>query len=473
MRPIIRVANLSKCWGTGQCPHSNLRDSVGGYFSAPVRWLGRRVRRAYDGVGEQVLCDAARHVWALRDVSFEVMPGEVLGIIGRSGAGKSTVLKILSRMAKPTSGTVEIYGRVGSMLEKGAGFHEQLTGRENIYLGGAILGMKRAEIQRRFDEILAFSGVEKFIDTPIKHYSTGMRERLAFAVLSHCNSEIMLLDEVLAVGDEAFQEKCRGKIRNLAKQGQTIILISHDMAEIESFCTSCMLIDSGRLEVQGEPRDVTARYLASKFWLHSGTGSLSEHPERHVRGRPYGSVPTMTHVELHSANGVPQGEILTGAPMAIRVKYEAQRSLRPVLGVTIRTLRGTPVFSVSDRYCGQLASCEPSARGTVVCTINKLPLMPGSYILDLWFGDSGADLDVIFDAISFDVLPADVTGNGRPTAQQDGLVFCEATWRLIHEKATDAAYLGNRILSNGASEVAHVVKRSGRTVRSKRSKTMK
>ena len=214
------------------------------------------------------------------------MPGEVLGLIGRNGAGKSTLLKVLSRITEPSAGRAEIYGRVGSLLEVGTGFHPELTGRENIYLSGAILGMRRAEIQRKFDEIVAFAEVEKFIDTPVKHYSSGMYVRLAFAVAAHLEPEILLVDEVLAVGDAAFQKKCLGKMGDVARAGRTVIFVSHNMASIESLCSSCLLISSGRLEAKAEPAQIVMRYMASELRGHGGVRSLVEH-----QGRRGGSMP--------------------------------------------------------------------------------------------------------------------------------------------------------------------------------------
>src|SRR6058998_1867818 len=201
--------------------------------------------------------------WALKDVSFDVKAGEALGIIGSNGAGKSTLLKILNRITEPTRGGVDIYGRVGALLEVGTGFHPELTGRENIFLNGAILGMTRAEIKRKFDEIVAFAEVEKFLDTPVKRYSSGMFVRLAFAVAAHLEPEILLVDEVLAVGDAAFQNKCIGKMNGVAREGRTVVFVSHDMAAVESLCTRCFLLDGGRLELSGTPHEVTTHYLAT------------------------------------------------------------------------------------------------------------------------------------------------------------------------------------------------------------------
>ena len=206
-----------------------------------------------------------KYVWALRNVSFEVKCGEVVGIIGSNGAGKSVLLKILSRITKPTEGYAEIYGKMGSMLEVGTGFHPELTGRENIYLGGTILGMRRAEVNRKFDAIVAFSEVEDFLDTPIKHYSSGMNVRLAFAIATHLEPEIMLLDEVLAVGDGAFKEKCLNKMKDVASEGRTVLFVSHDMKAIENLCDRAILLSKGRIVINDETRKVVSHYLSKDY----------------------------------------------------------------------------------------------------------------------------------------------------------------------------------------------------------------
>src|ERR1700686_675911 len=279
MQPIIRVQGLSKRYRIGRVePYRTLRESIVRSVTAPARMARAMLNGTARNGGAPD--DGERHVWALKDVSFEIKRGEVLGLIGRNGAGKSTLLKVLSRITEPSSGRAEIYGRVGSLLEVGTGFHLELTGRENIYLSGAILGMRRAEIQRKFDEIVAFAEVEKFVDTPVKHYSSGMHVRLGFSVAAHLEPEILLVDEVLAVGDAAFQKKCLGKMGDVARAGRTIIFVSHNMASIESLCSSCLLIGSGRLEATGEPAQIVMRYMASELRAHSGTRSLVDHPGR-------------------------------------------------------------------------------------------------------------------------------------------------------------------------------------------------
>ncbi len=236
---------------------------------------------------------AGSDFWALKEVSFEIEPGEVVGIVGRNGAGKSTLLKILSRITEPTSGRCLFRGRIGSLLEVGTGFHQELTGRENIFLNGSILGMSRREIVRRFDEIVAFSEIEDFLDTPVKRYSSGMYVRLAFAVAAHLEPEILVVDEVLAVGDLKFQKKCLGKMREVGRSGRTVLFVSHNMATLEALCEQCILLDQGRLKAQGETKSILARYYDDEGDRASGRQDLSGH-----RGRVRGSQEFMSHVTL-------------------------------------------------------------------------------------------------------------------------------------------------------------------------------
>ena len=242
----LQVRQLSKKYkiGVRQRSYRTLRDSISGIVSRPFH--------ALRNAGKTQTNDEDRTVWALRDVSFDVQPGEVVGVIGRNGAGKSTLLKILSRITEPSAGTADLYGRLGSLLEVGTGFHGELTGRENVYLNGAILGMKRQDIDRQFDRIVAFAEVEKFIDTPVKHYSTGMYMRLAFSVAAHLEPEILLVDEVLAVGDVAFQRKCLGRIGEVAADGRTVLFVSHNMGAIRSLCSKGLVLDQGRVAYFGQ-----------------------------------------------------------------------------------------------------------------------------------------------------------------------------------------------------------------------------
>jgi lipopolysaccharide transport system ATP-binding protein len=257
MTTIIRVQEISKYYRVGETNvHDTLRDVVVAGLRAPFR---RGIAREKTN-GSSERTDT---FWALQDITFDVSPGEVLGIVGRNGAGKSTLLKVLSRITVPTKGRVELYGRVASLLEVGTGFHPELTGRENIFLNGAILGMRKAEIDRQFDEIVAFAEVEKFIDTPVKRYSSGMYVRLAFAVAAHLDPEILIIDEVLAVGDTAFQKKCLGKISSVARQGRTVLFVTHNMVAVKTMCTRAILLHAGKLTEDGPPATVVNRYLGA------------------------------------------------------------------------------------------------------------------------------------------------------------------------------------------------------------------
>ncbi len=265
----IKCEHLSKLYRIGeQERYKALRDVIADTAAAPFRRLRQTISRNgrnENGDGSEIRNPQSAirdsYIWALDDVSFEVKRGEVVGIIGRNGAGKSTLLKILSRITKPTKGHAEIHGRVGSLLEVGTGFHPELTGRENIYLNGAILGMRKAEIERKFDEIVAFAEVEKFIDTPVKRYSSGMHVRLAFAVAAHMETEILLVDEVLAVGDAQFQKKCLGKIGDVARHGRTVLFVSHDMSAIQLLCSRAIRLSSGRIVGQGPAKEQVEDYI--------------------------------------------------------------------------------------------------------------------------------------------------------------------------------------------------------------------
>jgi lipopolysaccharide transport system ATP-binding protein len=421
MQPIIKVRRLGKRYTISQRldEYETLRDSIVRACTAPLRrFRSRRNSAAAD-------TPAKTEIWALREVSFDVMPGEVMGVVGRNGAGKSTLLKILSRITEPTFGEAELYGRVGSLLEVGTGFHQELTGRENLFLSGAILGMRRAEIKRKFDEIVQFADVEEYIDTPIKRYSSGMHVRLAFAVAAHLETEILLVDEVLAVGDAAFQKRCLGKLGDVAREGRTVLFVSHNMATVEALCQSCLYIADGRLIAQGLPRHMIEHYIGAGLEAGEGVRSLSIHP-----GRRFGSQVLMSSVALYSTATQPAAVLRTGDPLSLHISYSSDRAFRPVLAAAIKSVHGVPIFNVSDRDAQQLASCTPSARGTVICEIPEIPLLPGNYVADLSLGDVGGDLDVIQDAISFEVLPADLLGTGRLPSPASGPIFCRANWRL-------------------------------------------
>jgi lipopolysaccharide transport system ATP-binding protein len=336
----IRIEGISKEYRIGgkQERYKTLRDTLTDALLSPLRRVGKLLRGQATGAAE---LDEA--IWALRDVSFEVKPGEVVGIIGRNGAGKSTLLKILSRITEPTEGYAEIHGRVGSLLEVGTGFHPELTGRENVYLNGAILGMRRAEIERKFDEIVAFAEVEKFIDTPVKHYSSGMYLRLAFAVAAHLEPEVLLVDEVLAVGDMAFQRKCLNKMESVGQQGRAVLFVSHNMPAITRLCERTILLDAGHVLHDGPSHRVVTTYLNSGL----GTTAVREWP--HLRQAPGNEVVRLCAVRVRAEDGRIADAVDIRRPVGIEMEYEVLTSgytLCPCL--TLHNEEGVLVFCAFD-----------------------------------------------------------------------------------------------------------------------------
>jgi lipopolysaccharide transport system ATP-binding protein len=388
MEPIITAEALGKRYFIGASrTNTSLRDDLVARVNAPFR------RRNSGGD------DRHPTIWALRNVSFDVQQGEVVGIIGRNGSGKSTLLKILSRITKPTTGRFTLSGRVGSLLEVGTGFHSELTGRENIFLNGAILGMRKSEIESKFDEIVAFAETEQFLDTPVKHYSSGMTVRLAFAVAAHLEPEILIIDEVLAVGDFAFQKKCLGKMNEVARHGRTVLFVSHDLSAVNALCERAILLHDGSLIMNGPTNEVTAHYLntANKLyspvtWVDFPRGASSE-------------------IQLHRA-GINQRGVATSAvdcrqPFAIVFEYENKKVLpHSRLFIVIRTARGEIVFTTSDYDLPDDETLDRKlGRFVGEVTVPDGLLKVGSY-----YGTIGADIKnerVIFaadDVVSFEVF---------------------------------------------------------------------
>lgn len=309
----IRVENLSKRYRIGQyvgsgAQYRTLRESLTNAVCAPLRQLRRNPQSAIHN------SQSNRFIWGLKDISFEVKHGEVIGIIGRNGAGKTTLLKVLTRITEPTEGWAELNGRVGSLLEVGTGFHPELTGRENIYLNGAILGMKKGEIERKFDEIVEFSGVEKFIDTPIKRYSSGMQVRLAFSVASHLEPEILLVDEVLAVGDYEFQKKCLGKMKDVGEGGRTVLFVSHNMGSISNLCSKTVWLDAGQVASLGNTHEVVSRYIESRADT-SGEVSWTD-----IETAPGNKNVRLRAVRIKS-NGVVTSDVLIDKEIIVEIDY--------------------------------------------------------------------------------------------------------------------------------------------------------
>ncbi|MBA4138082.1 MAG: ABC transporter ATP-binding protein [Opitutus sp.] len=387
---IIRVENLGKCYRLAhEARHDTLRDSLAhGAEGFARRLLGRSAARA-----------TSEEFWALRDISFEVQRGEVVGVIGRNGAGKSTLLKILSRITEPTQGRVHLRGRVASLLEVGTGFHPELTGRENIFLNGAILGMGRAEIARKFDEIVAFAEVERFLDTPVKHYSSGMYVRLAFAVAAHLEPEILIVDEVLAVGDAQFQQKCLGKMESVAaSEGRTVLFVSHNVAAIARLCSTCLLLDQGRLAFAGNTAVSINRYLSATQQSADGTVALTH--EGWVRGAP---------VKLLSITFNRGQPLLNRQPVEVMLRFSADREIHVGFGIGFCNVEGRRVVTWESDYSHQLHRANQGEH-TMTLTLPRCDLIPGRYRIDVGaFGPQHQPHHYFPDCCQLDVQPGPQT----------------------------------------------------------------
>lgn len=412
MQPAIVAENLSKQYRLGQLNRNMLlREALAGMFRRPFR----------SAEDEQSL-------WALRDVSFEVGQGEVLGVVGRNGAGKSTLLKILSKITFPTSGTMTTRGRVASLLEVGTGFHQELSGRENIYLNGSILGMKKREIDAKLDAIVAFSDVERFLDTPIKRYSSGMRLRLGFAVAAHLEPDVLLVDEVLAVGDVGFQKKCLKAMDNLHTGGRTVLFVSHNLAAVENLCSRSIWIDKGRIREDGDSRSVIQSYL-STFADAQGSGAdLRDFPERRGTGEA-----RYTRIEYLPGEGQTAPVIRSGGELNVRLHYDAKKPIQqPHFGIEVYTNMGTLVTSINTWTTGHDIESVPAGEGSIDVRVSPLNLIPDRYYLSLWLASVGPKYDHVDLCATLDVEPADVYASGREMDSRFGFMFMPSTW--THER---------------------------------------
>ena len=393
MKPIIRVENVSKLYriGNREAAYDTLRESIVEALRAPFgRLRGRNGKRNYETL------------WALKDINFEIAPGEVVGVIGRNGAGKSTLLKVLSRITEPTTGRAELYGRVASLLEVGTGFHPELTGRENIYLNGAILGMKKAEINRKFDEIVAFAELERFLDTPVKRYSSGMYMRLAFAVASHLEPEILLVDEVLAVGDASFQKKCLGKMGRVAREGRTVLFVSHNMSAIRSLCRRAFWLDKGEIVGTGETGQVVSDYIKR--------GALST-LEREWEDSPV--APGDETARLHHVSVTALGQEID-EPLTVKTAIQLNAVIRNYLpdavlnfSVVLYNLEGVAIFNT-----GSGGQCFPAGlvRGSFVIPGDFLN--DGTYIVRLLIVKNNTEVILdLHELLVFEVHDADRAAN--------------------------------------------------------------
>jgi lipopolysaccharide transport system ATP-binding protein len=420
MPPAISVANLGKSYRVGRAAprgYRTLRESLVHAAQAPLRRLRGRNESARD-----------EEFWALKDVEFEVQPGEVVGIIGRNGAGKSTLLKVLSRITSPTRGRVAIQGRMGSLLEVGTGFHPELTGRENVYLNGAILGIRRDEISRKFDRIVSFAGIDTFLDTPVKRYSSGMFMRLAFAVAAHLDTEILLVDEVLAVGDAAFQKKCLDKMSTVAVEGRTILFVSHNIAAVRALCGRCVHLERGRVVAQGPTEEMINAYIKSLNQLRHQP--IAERADRKGRGQY-----RFSGLRVLDRDWQPCSQIATGDDLTFEVTITRQtgRNDETVLdlGIIIKDDRRNVLTTLASHFTGQ-SPCRLGAGQTVVCRVPRFPLLEGRYYLDLWCGTSMETQDALEEAAVLDVGSGDYfrnRGDARlPASARHGFFLVPQYW---------------------------------------------
>jgi lipopolysaccharide transport system ATP-binding protein len=413
----VRTELLGKQYriGVAAARPTNLREAIGAALQAPARNL-RRLRGAAsmpDGTEPDL-------IWALRDISFEVQQGEVVGIIGRNGAGKSTLLKLLSRITEPTTGVADIYGRVGSLLEVGTGFHQELTGRDNVYLSGSILGMDRAYIKQRFDEIVEFAGIGPFLDTPVKRYSSGMYLRLAFAVAAHLEPEVLIVDEVLAVGDVEFQQKCLGRMSTVAQEGRTVLFVSHDMNAVRRLCPRAMVLEHGRIQAQGATNDMVQRYLSAHLQLAGPADpiDLSNHPRSGSGGARFRAM------AFHSDRGDLGFQPYPDGPLHITLWIASELDRRiSSLGVRFCDQHGTILINANILSEGHTVHLQ-AGDNRVDLRIASLHLKPGKYRVDLRLAEPliRSGIDVVEAVFLLEVADVQPLALGR---QVPGAVTCK------------------------------------------------
>jgi lipopolysaccharide transport system ATP-binding protein len=417
----IRVDGIGKEYRIGKKrrAYKTLRESIIDMSVLPFQKAGRLLsnRRIEESAREEAF-------WALRDVSFEVKRGEVVGIIGANGAGKSTLLKILSRITEPTEGEATVHGRLGSLLEVGVGFHPELTGRENVYLNGAILGLKKSEVERRFDEIVAFSMQEQFIDTPVKHYSNGMYLSLAFAVAAHMDTENLLVDEVLAVGDVRFQRNCIERMGEVAREGRTVLFVSHNLADITRLCPETILLEHGVVKARGKSEEIVNLYLNSSFHNDLSSSQIQQ-------GRGGKKAFELTDVALLDRGGNPIKAVMSGRDFSVRLQYTTDGSCNlknSWTGLTFSDSSGRPLFACNS-YTSRPGPLPIPSKGSLVCQFKKFPLLPGTYRLGFTFMDNNLVARLSYDNIfGLQVVEGDFFGTGKLPGSGSGPLLVDHCW---------------------------------------------
>jgi lipopolysaccharide transport system ATP-binding protein len=407
----IAVENVSKQFRLGQSQGGMLREALVSLFQSA--WRKREA-------------DELKTLWALRDIDFQLSAGEVLGIVGRNGAGKSTLLKILSRITRPTSGGIRVRGKVASLLEVGTGFHEELTGRENIYLSGCILGMKKKRIDAKLDEIVAFSGIEQFIDTPIKRYSSGMKMRLGFAVAANLESDVLIVDEVLAVGDGEFQRKCLQAMSDLHSSGRTVLFVSHNLAAVHSLCTRAIWIDRGRMKEDGRPTEVIKSYLAAFSTTDDVMRDLGQTADRSGSGDI-----RFTRLEILAPDRTPAASVRCGDSFVIRLHFDTKRDvIEPIFGIDIQTSLGIMVAQVHTYNNGFVIPLLRAGPGYIDVRIEDLNLLPGRYLLSLYAANLGHIYhDVLTNCTAIEVQTSNRYGLMRGMTQNPIAIFA-SSWEI-------------------------------------------
>jgi lipopolysaccharide transport system ATP-binding protein len=404
---IIKVENLSKRYRIGlqEKKADTFAQQLWNNVKAPIENF-KRIK----SLGNFEQEDASVH-WALRDVSFEVKQGEVLGIIGKNGAGKSTLLKILSKITEPTSGRIEMHGRVAALLEVGTGFHPELSGRENIYMNGTILGMTKKEIDRKLDEIIDFSGVEKYIDTPVKFYSSGMRVRLGFSVAAHLEPEILVIDEVLAVGDYEFQKKCLGKMQDVSKnEGRTVLFVSHNMSAVQDLCSKSILLKNGSLERIDFTPSIIQDYLNIRKVDNISFRSNEK--------------PQITKIDLNE-------HLLISGILEIELEFESPLEIDyPVIGLVVYNQNGIPIFGSNPRFHRRKYTPQPSSFGKIQCRLENLELHSGTYYVSFWLGNKFEDFDFKENALVFDFVSQN-NYSQLPSLNLIGNIDKEFNWKFL------------------------------------------